>query len=211
MKDLNTTKDYQKIYRPGKVIRVAVNKLERLCTKQKVVEACLAQANKSAETDKLYQAAAFAEQYKQSLSSIEGIKIGQQIEAEVQLVKDYGIIAQLSGVESSVKTGFILNDHKLNTKYKPGQILTCRVLDIDAVKKIADLKEIDSSKAPKSKEFKEGERSKAIVELNKEGYLVVALKGNRAALGICLNNNFNQDQETRETFEIGEEIEVKAN
>ena len=40
VKDLNTTQDYKKIYTPGKVIRVAVNKLGRLCTKQKVIEAC---------------------------------------------------------------------------------------------------------------------------------------------------------------------------
>lgn len=33
VKDLNTTSEYAKIYTPGKVLRVAVNKLERLCTK----------------------------------------------------------------------------------------------------------------------------------------------------------------------------------
>jgi len=37
VKDLNTTTDYQKVYTPGKVVRVAVNKLERLCTKLSVI------------------------------------------------------------------------------------------------------------------------------------------------------------------------------
>jgi len=42
VKDLNTTVDYTSIYYPGKVIRVAVNKLGRLCTKQRVLDACTA-------------------------------------------------------------------------------------------------------------------------------------------------------------------------
>ena len=33
VKDLNTTENYQSIYSIGKVVRVAVNKLDRLCTK----------------------------------------------------------------------------------------------------------------------------------------------------------------------------------
>ena len=40
VKDLNNISNYSKVYRPGNVIRVAVNKLGRLCTKEKVVEAC---------------------------------------------------------------------------------------------------------------------------------------------------------------------------
>lgn len=48
VKDLNTTTDYKKIYTPGKIIRVAVNKLGRLCTKSKVIEACV----ESPENDK---------------------------------------------------------------------------------------------------------------------------------------------------------------
>jgi len=63
VKDLNSTKDYQKIYRPGKVIRVAVNKLERLCTKEKVIEMCLVQSNRSVESDQIAQISAFGEQY----------------------------------------------------------------------------------------------------------------------------------------------------
>ena len=40
VKDLNTVSNYSKIYKPGNVIRVAVNKLGRLCTKEKVINAC---------------------------------------------------------------------------------------------------------------------------------------------------------------------------
>jgi thiol-disulfide isomerase/thioredoxin len=41
VKDLNTTSNYESIYTPGKILRVAVNKLERLCTKQQVLRAAL--------------------------------------------------------------------------------------------------------------------------------------------------------------------------
>lgn len=124
VKDLNVTKDYQKVYKPGKVIRVAVNKLERLCTKQLVIEACLSQANKSAQNELMSQVGAFAQQYHQSLEQAAPLKVGEQVEAEVQLIKDYGLIVALK-LDSDVKTGFILNDHKLSQKYKPGQKLTC--------------------------------------------------------------------------------------
>jgi predicted RNA-binding protein with RPS1 domain len=49
VKDLNTTQEYKKIYAIGKVIRVAVNKLGRLCTKSKVIDACV----ESTEADKV--------------------------------------------------------------------------------------------------------------------------------------------------------------
>lgn len=41
VKDLNKVDNYQGVYSPGKVIRVAVNKLGRLCTKEKVIRSCL--------------------------------------------------------------------------------------------------------------------------------------------------------------------------
>jgi len=209
VKDLNVTKDYQKVYKPGKVIRVAVNKLERLCTKQLVIEACLSQANKSAQNELMSQVGAFAQQYHQSLEQAAPLKVGEQVEAEVQLIKDYGLIVTLK-LDSDVKTGFILNDHKLSQKYKPGQKLTCRVLDIDSAKKIADLKEVDTASQKAKKDFKAGQKNKGIVELNKEGYLVVSLKSSRQTIGLLLNSNFNQDQEARETYQIGESIEVVA-
>ena len=55
VKDLNTTVDYTTIYYPGKVVRVAVNKLERLCTKSKVLGACMASKSKKALSDKEVQ------------------------------------------------------------------------------------------------------------------------------------------------------------
>lgn len=43
VKDLNQTVNYNKIYTPGQLLRVAVNKLDRLCTKQTVVEMAITQ------------------------------------------------------------------------------------------------------------------------------------------------------------------------
>ena len=85
--------------------------------------------------------------------------------AKVQLVKDYGLILALEGIvdqDGQQLTGFIVNEQKKSAKStKPGQILSCIVLDIDAQKKIVDLSErlveeeenkASSSKASK-KEF----------------------------------------------------------
>ena len=87
MKDLNTTNDYKKIYTPGKVIRVAVNKLGRLCTKSQVINAC----TDSTEEDKRIQINTFCQKFSKNLKEM-GVKLGQEIDAQVQLVKDYGII-----------------------------------------------------------------------------------------------------------------------
>jgi len=118
VKDLNVTQDYKKVYYPGKVIRVAVNKLDRLCTKQKVIEACLTAQGKSADKDKIVQISSFAKQYSTGIEN-SGLQIGSEIQAEVQLVKDYCIIAKLAK-NSSVQTGFIMNDQKSKQKYKQG-------------------------------------------------------------------------------------------
>lgn len=75
VKDLNTTQDYKSIYYPGKVIRVAVNKLERLCTKSKVIEACLAGQPKTALCDKEVQIKSFSEAYAQSIQDT-GLNVG---------------------------------------------------------------------------------------------------------------------------------------
>ena len=113
-------------------------------------------------------------------------------------MKDYGIIAQITSETSGIQTGFILNDHKLSSKYKPGQSLKCRVLDIDYSKKIADLKELSDKtsgevviKASSKKAMKPEHKTKAIVELNKEGYLVVSVKSSRSTLGLCIHSNLN--------------------
>lgn len=120
----------------------------------------------------------------------------------MQLVKDYGIIGQISDCQGSeVQTGFILNDHKLKNKYKVGQKLTCKILDIDTSKKIADLKEVQEGTKEEQanhKKIKPDSKQKVIVELNKDGYLIVSLKSNRSILGICLTGNFNHDAENQD-------------
>lgn len=45
-----------------------------------------------------------------------GLNLGQEIDANVQLVKDYGIIVKMEG--ENVQTGFIINDHKEGKKHK---------------------------------------------------------------------------------------------
>ena len=56
--------------------------------------------------------------------------------------------------------------------------------------------------------FKAESKHKVIIELNKDGYLIVSFKNQRKSLGICLTSNFNQDQESSTDFQIGEEIDV---
>lgn len=107
VKDLNTTANYQSIYQLGKVVRVAVNKLDRLCTKEKVIQACLANSRGSTENDMKVKTQAFCSQFANGIEA-SGIQLGQGVEAEVQLIKEYGLIAQLS-THSEIKTGFILN------------------------------------------------------------------------------------------------------
>ena len=119
-----------------------------------------------------------------------GVKLGQEIDAQVQLVKDYGIITQIEG--ENVQTGFIINDHKGGQgKYKQGQALKCVILDVDPLKKIADLSEKTFKKS--DKDIKVGSSCKAIVELNKDSYLICSLKNNRKKFGICIMQNFNMD------------------
>jgi ribosomal protein S1 len=119
-----------------------------------------------------------------------GVKLGQEIDAQVQLVKDYGIITQIEG--ENVQTGFIINDHKGGQgKYKQGQALKCVILDVDPNKKIADLSEKTFKKS--DKDIKVGSSCKAIVELNKDSYLICSLKNNRKKFGICIMQNFNMD------------------
>lgn len=49
-------------------------------------------------------------------------------------------------------------------------------MDIDTNKKIADLKEVGSKTKDSAKELKAGQKMKAIVELNKDGWCVLAFK-----------------------------------
>ena len=118
-------------------------------------------------------------------------------------MKDYGIIVQLENNQ----TGFIINDHKLNQKYKQWQSLKCIVLDVDPEKRIVDLSEKAFKNTEKS--IKNVHSYKGIVELNKDNYLIVSIKNNRKKFGVCILQNFNQDNEVSQPI-IGDEIEVQV-
>ena len=93
-------------------------------------------------------------------------------------------------------------------KYKVGQSLTCRVLDVDKSKNIVDLKEVSSDeKAPKkSVELKVSAKKavNATVELDKDDYMVLSVKN---ALGVCLGHGFNRDT-ARSEEKVGESVTV---
>ena len=60
-------------------------------------------------------------------------------------------------------------------------------MDIDTDKKIVDLSERLTSSSEKTEDKKsKKEYQKAIVELNKEEYLVISFKNNRSKIGVCL-------------------------
>lgn len=94
-------------------------------------------------------------------------------------MKDYGLIVEIAGQESSL-TGFIVNEQKrkADKTYKVGDKLKdCVVLDIDFEKRIVDLSErlaISTSDQEETKSGKKGKPTrdsgfqKAVVELNKE-------------------------------------------
>lgn len=119
--------------------------------------------------------------------------IGQTVKADVQLVKDYGVIVKISG-NDELATGFIINAQTSSKKFKPGHSIKCRVLDVDPTKKMADLSEkLGDVKEGKKKEAKVGDEHKAIVELNKDSFVVMSLKSDRSKIGFCILHNFNKD------------------
>lgn len=83
------------------MLRVAVNKLERLCTKQQVIDSAISADAKLADLKAQVSAL--------SCSLVQGLDndneeeeknqtespIGKVVTAEVQLVKDYGLICQI--------------------------------------------------------------------------------------------------------------------
>lgn len=174
VKDLNKVDDWQKVYKIGKVVRVAVNKVDRLCTKEKVLMAC-----GQSQKDKEVQISALCEQY------VTSSLIGDVVETEVQLVKDYGVIVKILDQEE-VTTGFIINTQTTSKKIKPGQKIRCRVLDVDPVKKMADLSEKLGEVKTSKRDVKVGEEYKAIVELNKESFVIVSLKPDKSKIGFCI-------------------------
>ena len=86
--------------------------------------------------------------------------------------------------------------------------MQCIVLDVDPSKRIADLSEKLTTVKTKTAKPQVNFIQKAIVELNKDQYLIVSMKSSRKTLGICMTNNFNNDSLSPESLSIGDEIEV---
>ncbi len=125
--------------------------------------------------------------------------------ATVQLVKEYGLILKVS----EDYTGFIINEQQKSGKtFKEGASIEGTLLDIDCDRKMLDLSErvIKDAKAGKDK-------SKAVVELTKDSYMIVSLKQNRQKFGVCLlqeslNRHFMQPE--YEQYHVGDEIDIKV-
>ena len=151
------------------------------------------------------------------------LKIGQKISATVQLVKDYGLILDIKsqGDAADRMTGFIVNDQKKKADkvYKAGETeVEAIVLDIDFEKKIVELSERLVSSAALGEETKQAKKikgdaqayQKAVVELNKEQYLVVSLKSDRSKVGVCILHGLSAESQSAYTsYSIGDEIDVK--
>ena len=133
------------------------------------------------------------------------LKMGDEVQTEVQLVKDYGVIVKIKD-----QTGFIISEQQASKKYKPGQQLTCKVLDVDPVKKIADLSEKLASMKSSGKTIAVGSTGKAVIELLKDNYAILSFKSNRKALGLCIFQNFNGDEEDLKMPKLGEEVDVRV-
>jgi hypothetical protein len=78
VKDLNRIENYQDVYRPGRVVRVAVNKLGRLSTKEKVINTCLSSDLRL--TDKRVRINTLQGLLKMA-TEVTGISIGQEVDA----------------------------------------------------------------------------------------------------------------------------------
>ena len=138
----------------------------------------------------------------------------------MQLAKEYGLILDIPNQddEESQLTGFIVNEQKKSSKaYKQGAKVKCIVLDVDAEKKIVDLSERlvaqESADAKADDKKSKKEYQKAIVELNKDEYLIISLKNDRSKIGVCLlqslSNNLVQTKQVYQKYSLGDEIEVK--
>jgi len=122
------------------------------------------------------------------------------------MVKEYGLILKID----DNYTGFIVNEQKSSDKqYKTNQSVNAVILDVDYEKKIIDLSErlVDQ----KQQLTKHSESSKAFVELIKDSYMVVSMKGNRTQFGFCLLQkgiNDHNMQSEYEKYKVGDEIDV---
>lgn len=86
-------------------------------------------------------------------------------------------------------------------------------MDIDLEKEIMDLSErLVEKHSSKSQPVKEGQTVKAIVELNKEDYLIVTFKQNRKQVGLLQLQPFNNDKrpQPNEKYQIDDEIDVQV-
>ena len=118
---------------------------------------------------------AFGQLSKAAMSRL-NVRLGMQVTAKVQLVKDYGLILSVDGFQDEL-TGFIANEQLASSKqYKIGTSLSCIVLDVDTDKKIIELSERLSTDGASKEKSKLKENLKSLVEMNNERYLVVTLK-----------------------------------
>ena len=86
-------------------------------------------------------------------------------------------------------------------------------MDIDFEKEIVDLSEKiaeKTSKKSKDQQIKKGTQQKAVVELNKEHYLIISYKSNPSQFGLVMCQSFNNDESENpnEKYSIGDEIDV---
>lgn len=62
--------------------------------------------------------------------------------------------------------------------------------------------------------MKEGRKCQAIIELNKESYVIASVRGSKQAhsIGVCLLHNFNNDDASNpyQSYQVGESIPVKV-
>lgn len=73
------------------VVRSALNKLDRLCLKEGVI---YLNDGSAVKKDKVAQIKSFYEQLKPQIA-VHEITIGEKVQAEISLVKDYGLIVSV--------------------------------------------------------------------------------------------------------------------
>lgn len=191
-------------------MRASKNKLDRLTLKASVIYHQDREQSMLAK-DKEVQIKSFFEEVKAQQESYK-LQIGEKVEARVSLAKDYGNIVSVEKYPGL--TGFILSEHLTNKKeYKEGSKVSCIVLDLDFEKEILDLSErLGEKQAGHAVTIKVGHQYKAVVELNKEDYLLVSFKQSKTSIGLLMMQSLNNDQvpHPNEKFQIGDEIDVNV-
>ena len=213
MRDIVNADKVADNYPVGKLVRAAINsKTSRLSLKKTVVDSADPQ---SGRRDQAALLKSFEKLTGHAFSASNTLKIAQKVQAKVQLVKDYGLILGIEGQEEM--TGFIVNEQlkKADKTKKVGDSVSCVVMDIDFDKKIVDLSERlatkDQEETKQAKSAKQTTLQKAVVELNKEQYLVVSLKADRSQIGVSILHGHCQESQTAYSrYSVGDEIEVKV-